>query len=530
MKRKSERTENEPLRVAFYTRVSTTEQANEGESLDVQLANLRNHAVANSWQPAGEYTDEGHSGTTDNRPQLKRLLGDASQGRFDAVAVVKIDRFMRDLSLFCTTVKDLEKCGVAFIATQEGIDTSARSNNVAGRLILNVLASFAEFESARIGERVADVRRAMTKEGRWGAGRPLYGYIWSKDSQSFEIVEDEARVVRLIFERYRELGSDSVTLWLNENGYRMRPRANRTGEAFWNVRGVWNILKNTAYIGHKDAFAYPPIVDIATFGAAQKKLAEARRIQRNPGHWQLQGRVVCGLCGHHLGGRHHAKRRIYECYGKRRHHHVDGSPRCTIHCFEAEELEKSVAERLWTTCRDSDLLREAMKAAVAQLEARQRALGDTNSIEDELTAIKARKERVWDTYHDAGMPKDRMLAKIGELEAAQKKLLARRDSLDPTARTEAEELRRRIRVVNTLLETNQVSPLTLFETMNLGDMVSDHAAADTPGRAVNIERVRRLLSVLDVKVMAFDDRVEIHGLLPTQVLGANGWRILPSSG
>lgn len=156
-----------PLRVALYARVSTV---GKGQDVGLQLDELRQVAAQRGWLVEDErvYVDDGISGTQDRRPALDRLLDDAKAGRFDVVAVFKLDRLARSLRHLLTMSEDLASWGVGLVSIHDsGIDTTTAS----GRLLFQVLGAFGEFEAAIIRERViAGVRRAQA-QGKH-CGRP----------------------------------------------------------------------------------------------------------------------------------------------------------------------------------------------------------------------------------------------------------------------------------------------------------------------------------------------------------------------
>ena len=163
------RGKNEPcVRVAIYARVSTTDQ-----QCEMQLRDLRQYAAARGWTLAGEYVDTGWSGKNAERPELRRCIADAKARKFDAIAVWKLDRWGRTVQQLVNDILDFDSAGIRFIAITQGIDTDA--NNPISRLLLHIMAAFAEFERAVINERVvAGIRNAQSKGTRSGKpiGRP----------------------------------------------------------------------------------------------------------------------------------------------------------------------------------------------------------------------------------------------------------------------------------------------------------------------------------------------------------------------
>jgi DNA invertase Pin-like site-specific DNA recombinase len=148
------------MRCAIYARVSTTDQEPEN-----QLQELRRYADARGWVTV-EHIDKGVSGSTDRRPALDKMVADAKRRRFDVLVVWRLDRLGRNLKHLVMLLEDLQAVGVAFVSLGEGIDCTT----AAGRLQLHVLAALAEFERARIAERVraglARVRASGTRLGR----------------------------------------------------------------------------------------------------------------------------------------------------------------------------------------------------------------------------------------------------------------------------------------------------------------------------------------------------------------------------
>src|SRR5437588_11958368 len=152
------------MRVAIYARVSTTN----GQSPEMQLAELREYASRRGFKVVGEYVDEGVSGSKESRPELNRLMADAHRRKFDAVLCWKIDRFGRSLRHLVNALADLDAYGVAFVSLRDNLDLSTPS----GRLMFQIIGAMAEFERALIQERVrAGLRNARARGKRLGRPR-----------------------------------------------------------------------------------------------------------------------------------------------------------------------------------------------------------------------------------------------------------------------------------------------------------------------------------------------------------------------
>ena len=153
------------MKTALYARVST---ADKGQDLEMQVRELREYCERRSWTVAAEYVDVGVSGAKDSRPKLNKLMADAKQRRFDAILVWKLDRFGRSLKHLVSALGEFEALGVAFVSLRDSFDLTTP----AGRLMFNMVASFAEFERDLIRERVKGIANRRAKGFRVGR-KPL---------------------------------------------------------------------------------------------------------------------------------------------------------------------------------------------------------------------------------------------------------------------------------------------------------------------------------------------------------------------
>ena len=278
-------------RCAIYTRKSSQEGLEQDfNSLDAQ----RHAAEAYILSQAGEgwtvlaeqYDDGGFSGGNVERPGLKRLLADIEAGNIDVVVVYKIDRLTRSLTDFARIVEIFEKHGVSFVSVTQSFNTTSSM----GRLMLNVLLSFAQFEREVTGERIRDKIAASKARGMWMGGTPPLGYDMPADgSRKLQINREEAERVRHIYTRYLALGSVyKLQRELNADGIRSKEHKTKQGKVLGGTsfsRGaLFHLLRNKTYLGlivHKDEAhegEHEAIVDEDLFNRAQQQLnANARR-------------------------------------------------------------------------------------------------------------------------------------------------------------------------------------------------------------------------------------------------------------
>src|SRR5205085_863657 len=194
------------VRCAIYTRKSSEEGLDQAfNSLDAQREACAAYVLSQAsegWTalPA-MYDDGGLSGGTLERPALRRLLADIEANKVDIVVVYKVDRLTRSLLDFAKLVEAFDKASVSFVSITQSFNTTTSM----GRLTLNMLLSFAQFEREVTAERIRDKIAASKAKGMWMGGTPPIGY--KPNGRSLEIVEDDARLIRRIFDLYLQLGT-----------------------------------------------------------------------------------------------------------------------------------------------------------------------------------------------------------------------------------------------------------------------------------------------------------------------------------
>ena len=280
----------EPKRCAIYTRKSSDEGLDQAfNSLDAQReageAYVKSQAHEGWKLLPTRYDDGGFSGGSMERPALQRLLADLDAGRVDVVVVYKIDRLTRALADFARIVERLDARGASFVSVTQAFNTTSSM----GRLTLNVLLSFAQFEREVTGERIRDKIAASKARGMWMGGVPPLGYdMPAAGTRMLRVNQAEAATVCAIFERYLKVGSvHRLVQLLQADGVVSKQHETANGRVLGSVafgRGaLLHLLRNRTYLGqivHKDLChegEHAAIVPAALFERVQQQLDSGRR-------------------------------------------------------------------------------------------------------------------------------------------------------------------------------------------------------------------------------------------------------------
>ena len=372
------------VRCAIYTRVSTDSGLDqEFNSLDAQYdaasAYIRSQAHAHWTLVRTRYDDGGFSGGSTDRPALQRLLEDVRAGKVQIIVVYKVDRLTRSLADFAKLVELFDAHGVSFVSVTQQFNTTTSM----GRLTLNVLLSFAQFEREVTAERIRDKISASKRKGLWVGGMVPLGYEL-KDRKLF-IVEQEAELVRSIFTRYLELGSvNRLVIELRERNVKSKIRKLSDGTMRGGVpftQGpLFYMLRNRFYVGevvYKDEIhpgPQPPLLDRGLFDAVQQRLTEQRAhnvTTRNKSGAFLRG-ILFDEGGHRMVPSHATKQgvryRYYVSEPYRRGH--TKSPAGLTARVPATEIEGAVMSTLENCPSDASSLSDR----VARVEVRKDAL------------------------------------------------------------------------------------------------------------------------------------------------------------
>ena len=296
-----EKAEKKKINCAIYTRVSTSEGLEqEFTSLDNQRESAESYIQSQKsegWMLFPErYDDGGFTGANTERPALQKLLTDIKEGKINCVVVYKVDRLSRSLLDFSQLLEFFDQNNVTFVSVTQAFNT----NTSMGRLTLNILLSFAQFEREIISERTRDKMGAAKKKGKWVGGRPGLGYDIDKVNHKLVVNQDEAKIVREIFDLYLEKRSLlSVAMALNEKNYKTKSYTAAKGNKFGGIKfkstGVQLIVKNALYTGRVSyrGQLYPGeherIVSDEIFKVAQEIIANNRRERKIAGTTKNMG-------------------------------------------------------------------------------------------------------------------------------------------------------------------------------------------------------------------------------------------------
>ena len=278
------------LRCAIYTRKSSEEGLDQDfNSLDAQREACEAFIASQKqegWRCLADlYDDGGYSGGTIERPALRELLADVEQGLIDVVVVYKVDRLTRSLTDFAKIVDVLDTHDASFVSVTQAFNTTTSM----GRLTLNVLLSFAQFEREVTGERIRDKIAASKKKGMWMGGVTPLGY--RSENRKLIVDQGEATTVRHIFRTYLELGSvrllkDALNTQNIVSKVRVNKHGKRSGGKPFARGALYHLLQNRIYAGkivHKDK-SYPgnheAVVDEALWRKVQDQLALGRHEER----------------------------------------------------------------------------------------------------------------------------------------------------------------------------------------------------------------------------------------------------------
>ena len=403
---------------ALTTRVSLDEQARNPEgSLVNQLQRLRAHiqykkeSSGEDWRESGVYELRGVSGKNSVRSQeFERLFNDIRAGRVNAVLVTALDRICRSVSDFLAFFEFLDDQEVEFISLREQFDTTSPQ----GKLLVTMLIALAEFERDITSQRTSEAMADRADRGLWNGGRIL-GYDSDPNHKGSLVPNpDEAAVVALAFEIYRELGSIKETAeTLNRRGYRSKTYDSRRGKHHpgtqFSVSSMQYLLKNVAYTGKKEIIqvgedgceerrlvdaVWEPIIGEEKFQAVQQLMADNGQTHRSGASsvqhvYSLSGLVHCKRCGSQMDGESATGR-----VGKKYFYYRCSNRNCGMR-VAAHEVEEAIMERLQLLADDPELLDKLTAETNRKLQQGRPKLERRKAgLEKELKEVKAMADKL----------------------------------------------------------------------------------------------------------------------------------------
>jgi site-specific DNA recombinase len=374
------------IRCAVYTRKSTEEGLQQSfNSLDAQREASEAYIasqLSDGWTCLPDrFDDGGFSGGTTERPALQRLMSDIEAGKVDCVVVHRVDRLSRSLLDFARMMQIFEQRKVSFVSVTQQFNTGTSM----GRLVLNVLLSFAQFEREIISERTRDKIAMTRRRGKWAGGLPPLGYDVDRERTRLFVNEDEAVRVRAIFSLYvRDESLLQVVQELARRGWfnkrcLIKAGHERGGYPF-NRTSLHRLLTNVMYIGkvryktEVHAGEHPGIIDLETWQKTQTLLERNARSGgapvRNEFGALLKGILRCVPCGLAMTPAHTTKGnrryRYYTCCGAQKH----GWAACPSKSVPAAQIERVIIEQIKCVGSDPAVLREVLTASARQQEGR----------------------------------------------------------------------------------------------------------------------------------------------------------------
>jgi site-specific DNA recombinase len=421
------------VRCAIYTRKSTEEGLEqEFNSLDAQRESAEafiRSQTHEGWTCLPErYDDGGFTGGNMERPALQRLLADIQAGKIDLVCTYKVDRLSRSLLDFAKMMETFEQHGVSFVSITQQFNSATSM----GRLVLNVLLSFAQFEREIIAERTRDKMAATRRKGKWAGGTPLLGYDLDPRGGRLHVNDDEAERVRAIFALYLEHQALlPVVLELERRGWvgkRWQTRKGRTrGGRPFTKTSLYRLLTNVVYAGkvrYKDEVhdgEQPALIDTDTFGRVQALLLchgpDIGPPSRNSFSSLLKGLLRCLPCDCAMTPAHstrkgHQRYRYYTCVNAQKR----GWQSCPSKSIPAAQIEQVVVSQIQQMGRDPQVLHNVLAQVRQQDDARLAEMeGERAALERDLLRGQGEVRRLLAEV-GTGPSNGRVISRLAELQ------------------------------------------------------------------------------------------------------------------
>ncbi len=490
------------MRCAIYTRKSTDENLDSDfNSLDAQRESAENFIrsqVLEGWVALPDRYDDGaYSGATLVRPALKKLMEDVEQGKIDAIVIYKLDRLSRSLLDFAKLIETLEKHEVTLVSVTQSINTKDSS----GRLLLNILLSYAQFEREVITERIRDKVAASKRRGKWMGGVPPLGYDIDRPNKRLVVNPDEAVMVRYIFRRFLVLRSAvGILKELKEKGWRTKSwttvKGHRREGRPWNKSHIYRLLNNQLYIGqvkHKDqtySGEHEAVIEKKLWDEVHAIMGENGKSRGNKSRSKtpalLSGLIRCGHCDAAMGMTFTRKGsrtyRYYLCGKAGKHSYED----CPVKTLPAAEIEETIIDQLRTVFRSPELVAATAKN-VSELEKREvekleQELQDTRQ---QLQVLRASATRLLQTGAESDQPIAFIQDELSQLD-------------EETQATE-----RQLHMIEAELNFHRDKP------SGVSEVLSELTVLDNLWDQLFPPEQERIIRLLIEKIMVYTDRIEV---------------------
>jgi site-specific DNA recombinase len=410
-------------------------------------------------------------------------------------------------------------------------------------MMFQMFGMVAEWERETIIERTSNGKLQRFKSGCWAGGKVAFGYAYDKATKKLVVDENNARIVRRIFSEY----ADGKTLYgISDRLNKEKIPARGKDSPGWRQTAIRQILINPAYKGMAVVHRYshisdinkidlsktiqvpvPPLVDEQTWNIAQERLKNNKQVRPlSQGEFLLQGMISCGACGYAYRAERFKDVRYYMCRGKMAYHHLDGSPRCQSPSIKAEWLENEVWKRILEIINDPDLLEVVINDSINTLRLKEADLNARiKPITDRLGEIAEQKEKLADDWIIRHMNSDKFRELKASLDQEETRIRALKAKIDPAQILELESTRGKLRYWE-----NIIKDMMVWNTVD--------ADGNTFKQEFNSQRIalkmvgfedkeisdgwkfpatkRDMLNKLQVRLVVFNDRIEVNGLFPIE--------------
>lgn len=422
-------------KVVIYIRVSTSEQAQHGFSIDEQRERLISYCKAMGWEVVSVYVDGGYSGKDMNRPGLQKMISEIKCA--EVVLIYKLDRLSRSQKDTLSLIEDVFiKNNVDIVSLQENLDTSTPF----GRAAIGILSAFAQLERETIKERAILGRTGRARKGKWvGTARPPIGYDYSVEKQELIVDPYEAEQIRMLFDMYTKgTGLRRIAAYLHSNGYK-----NKYG-SWLNWGNMMHTLRNPVYIG-KVTFNgqeydgnHEAIISLEQFQLTQSLLELRKNAQPYKRKSPFSHLLICADCGSNLFYSMKNTRPKYYCYSRANNpHRMKFAPGCKMRIWDVPVIDKMILDEINLLAIDSANIKKYFKpTSINRPQSK-------DILEDKINSLDKQINRLLDLYQNDHISAEVLNDRIRNLHEEKgnvEKLLANKKSATKGTRQTIREI------------------------------------------------------------------------------------------